>query len=35
MPDEMEVEAASCNSFKALHKVAERKPEFRRHIWTQ
>ena len=29
MPDEMEVEAARCNSLKALRKVAERNPEFR------
>ena len=29
MPDEMEVEAARCNSLKTLCKVAERKAEFR------
>ena len=29
MPDEMEAEAARCNSLEALRKVAERKPEFR------
>ena len=28
MPDEMEVEAAKCNSLKALRIVAERNPEF-------
>ena len=29
MPDEMETEAARCNSLKTLRKVAERRPEFR------